>query len=82
MIGLRGLKISEVIYIVLGSFNELIRSLYKDTNMYIPDFAKPVHRQFVEERKNMYYDLRDGLHLSNEALDKWASIAVKVADTN
>ena len=34
---------------ITWSFNELIRSLYKDTNMYVPHFAKPVHRQFGEE---------------------------------
>ena len=67
---------------VTWSFNELIREIYKDTSMYVPDFARPVHRQFGNDRKNMYQHLRDGLHLNNEALDKWATIALKIAEKN
>ena len=72
----------EMIDNVTWSFNELIRSFHKDTNIYIPDFAKPVHRQFGSERKNMYYHLGDGLHLNDDALKKWAKIALKVVEKN
>ena len=72
----------EMVDNVTWSFNELIRSIYKETNLYVPDFSRPVHRQFGNNRRNMYHHLRDGLHLNNEALDKWANIAVKVAEKN
>ena len=72
----------EMVDNVTWSFNEIVRDLYKDKNIYVPDFARPVHRQFRDERKNMYQHLRDGLHLNNEALKKWAKIAVKVAEKN
>ena len=39
---------------VTWSFNELISSIYKETNMYVPDFSRPVHRRFGNTRKNMY----------------------------
>ena len=64
------------------SFNEIIRDLYKDTNLYVPDFSKPIHRQFGNTKKNMYYHLRDGLHLNDEALEKWPNIAIKIAEKN
>ena len=70
----------EMVDNVVWSFNEIIRDLYKDKHIYVPDFARPVHRQFGSDRKNMYYHLRDGLHLNNEALDMWAAMAIKVAE--
>ena len=74
------MKHQEMIDNVVWSFNEAIKNMYKDIDTYVPDFARPVHRQFVEERKHLYYHLRDGLHLNKEALKKWANIARKVVD--
>ena len=81
-IGDRDMNHQKMVDNVTWSFNELVRSFYKDRHIYVPDFARPVHRQFGEERKDMYYHLRDGLHLTNEALEKWAAIASKVAEKN
>ena len=75
-------KHQEMVNQVTWSFNEAVRDMYKDLHVYVPDFARPVHRQFGEERKNLYYHLRDGLHLNKQALEKWATIARKVADKN
>ena len=72
----------EMVDNVTWSFNEIIRDLYKGSNIYVPDFSKPMHRQFGETKKNMYNHLRDGLHLNDEALDKWANIAIKGAEKN
>ena len=72
----------EMVDNVTWTFNEAIREIYRETNIYVPDFARPVHRQYGEERKNNYQHLRDGLHLTKDALTKWANIAKKVADKN
>ena len=75
-------KHQEMVDNVTWSFNETIRDIYKGENTYVPDFARPVQREFGNHRKNMYYHLRDGLHLNKEAMEKWAIIAKKVAEKN
>ena len=70
----------EMVDNVIWSFNEVIQAYTRIQNIYVPDFAEPVHRQFGDDIKNMYSHLRDGLHLKEEALNKWAKITVRVAE--
>ena len=81
-LGDENMRHQEMINNVVWSFNEIIKGMYKEENIYVPDFARPVHRQYGEERKNLYYHLRDGLHLNKESLLKWANIARKVVEKN
>ena len=72
----------EMVNNAIWEFNSRIFRVNEENSAFSPSLHQSVHRICNEKRRNYYYHLEDGLHLSDFLKNKWADQFIKAMAHN